>query len=706
MDFDDLEEAPVKATSRVSKFAPKSSKLKPKPKAEPGPKTEPQPQPQPEPSISKPEPQEFVATVKKNEDGVETVSPSHIKPELNTDVQMETEPKSEPEDEAETGRDDPMDEDTPEDTVVREIDVFFTPSIDAETQLYVFQYPLRPSWRPYDIEDRCEEVRLKPESSEVELDLPIEMESSNIDREFANKYNVTKQTYATSWKPPRAGGRAATAAGLLMGDKLHLHPIHAVVQLRPKLQHLNSGGSKRKNVTSAGANATVKTEGSNEEKPVATSKKQNKPTEPSIEQKNEDDESWLPLKYHGCKSDISSRYLEQMMAQESSPIDFTMKAFDYVTALCPGGTSNNLSKGPSKRDLLSLPVEERLKKMLETYSPQRFSAIKHFAPEYSEEEILKFLQQHALLLWGLWTAKSSLLYPNGGAESLARDYVLLMFSKNLKVQSSDLNVRGELTTHVKEFLKQFGLETANLDKSAGEPKPYWKFKERPDESFKKLYPDIVEKQERLFKGLEQHLPGLVSNAGKRKIGKSAVANQGVNNEALKTVSSDQGTTSLAGVSTGKMTMSNETRHALPIALKKLFQTNKVCSFKVICQGLREMAVSKAMLSKGDSKIAVDAAHSLDGPHSELMAVINEVASEIHGHYVLKSSQDDPFRDVVIDMLRGSGPNAKLRKAEIIEAARRKLGREVPNNEYNKVMSELCVSKGSVWVLRNGDGSNQ
>lgn len=182
------------------------------------------------------------------------------------------------------------------------------------------------------------------------------------------------------------------------------------------------------------------------------------------------------------------------------------------------------------------------------------------------------------MLWGLWTAKSSLLYPNGGAASLARDYVLLMFSKNLKVQSSDLNVRGELATHVKDFLKQFGLETANLDKSAGEPKPYWKFKELPDESFKKLYPDIVEKQEKLFKGLEQHLPGLVSNVGKRKIGKSAVATQGVNNDALKSVSSDQRPTSLAGVSTGKMTMSNETRHALPIALKKLFQTNKVCRY--------------------------------------------------------------------------------------------------------------------------------
>lgn len=46
------------------------------------------------------------------------------------------------------------------------------------------------------------------------------------------------------------------------------------MQLRPKLKHLNSGASKRKNVTSGGANATVKIEGSNEEKSVATSKKQ------------------------------------------------------------------------------------------------------------------------------------------------------------------------------------------------------------------------------------------------------------------------------------------------------------------------------------------------------------------------------------------------------------------------------------------------
>jgi len=38
-----------------------------------------------------------------------------------------------------------------------------------------------------------------------------------------------------------------------------------------------------------------------------------------------------------------------------------------------------------------------------------------------------------------------------------------------------------------------------------------------------------------------------------------------------------------------------------------------------------------MLSECDSKIAVDDAHSFDGPH-------DEVAYDIHGYYVLKSNK--------------------------------------------------------------------
>ncbi|KAG5089486.1 hypothetical protein JHK86_002098 [Glycine max] len=74
---------------------------------------------------------------------------------------------------------------------------------------------------------------------------------------------------------------------------------------------------------------------------------------------------------------------------------------------------------------------------------------------YSEEELLEFLQQHAIMVWGLWTAKSSLLYPHDGVETLSRDYALLLLSKSLQVHSSDVNVRelASAESHLKLFSK-------------------------------------------------------------------------------------------------------------------------------------------------------------------------------------------------------------------------------------------------------------
>ncbi|KAK2426693.1 DNA-directed RNA polymerase III subunit RPC5 [Trifolium repens] len=675
MDFDDDDlKPPINATGRVSKFAPRASKLKPK--------KEPQLVPKPEPPSTKTEPQEIVLTVKQNEDEhrIETTKSEPNGTDSrnvdSTDVEM-TEAEHDSNHQVI-----PMDEIDEEDTVVREIDVFFSPSIDDETKLYIMQYPLRPSWRPYELEDNCEEIRLKPKTSEVEVDLSVDLESSNIDRDTANKLNFTKETLSTTWKPPPANG---CAVGLLMGDKLHLHPVHAVVQLRPSRHYLDSGSSEKK---------------------VATSKKQNKQMESSsVEQKSDGDEGWVPLKYHGCKADISSRYFQQMVAHESSPINFEMSTYDYISTICPGGSGNTFANGRSKRYLLSLPVEKRLETLLIEGPPlHRFSAIKHFAPEYSDDELLSFLQNHALLLRGYWVPKGKLLYPKGGIELLARNFVLVSFNKSLRVQSGDLRKLGELANRVKYFLMQFALEKLDLQQR----EMYWKFKELPDESFIKDFPIVVKQQEEIFKILEREVSGYVSvGKHKQKSIKSDVTNSGVNSALVRSTNSDLPATSLGEDPPPRnMTMSSETRHALPIALKKLFQTHKVCSFQLICQELRGLALAKTMLPKGGSKIDVDAANSLDVPQDELKAVLGEVACDIHGCFVLKSSKDDLFRDVVIDMLRGSGPNGKLRKAEILEAARRKLGRDVPNNEYTKAMSELCISKGSYWVLKSGDGSKQ
>jgi hypothetical protein len=68
------------------------------------------------------------------------------------------------------------------------------------------------------------------------------------------------------------------------------------------------------------------------------------------------------------------------------------------------------------------------------------------------------------------------------------------------------------------------------------------------------------------------------------------------------------------------------------------------SFQMICQGLRQLAISQSTLPKADPRIAVAAASGAEAPPEELQEVISEVATNIHGFYVLKSSPEHPDFD--------------------------------------------------------------
>lgn len=54
-------------------------------------------------------------------------------------------------------------------------------------QLYVLQYPLRQRWRPYELDDRCEKVRLKPGTAEVEVEMSVQVNSENFDPDVTDK---------------------------------------------------------------------------------------------------------------------------------------------------------------------------------------------------------------------------------------------------------------------------------------------------------------------------------------------------------------------------------------------------------------------------------------------------------------------------------------------------------------------------------------
>ncbi|OVA04539.1 DNA-directed RNA polymerase III subunit Rpc5 [Macleaya cordata] len=644
LDLDDLGlgDGPSQAASRPSRFLPKSSKLKPKPKPKPEPESD---------ADSKP----LLDSIANNV----------------TETKVEEVAKAE---EEQLKEEEPMEEDIIVDQVVREIDVFFTPSpIDANTQLYILQYPLRPCWRPYELDQKCQEVRVKPNNMQVEVDLSLDVEN-NYDASVADNMRITKQTLSSRKVPLTTG----YAVGVLVGNKLHLNPVNAVVQLRPSMEHLKPGG-KKNNVTQ------------NVEKSGQT----------TVEAGSSKTQSWVSLEYHGTDSIFSSRYRQKMTAQESTQIQFSMNPYDYVNSLCPGSsTEDNRTKGPSRRFFLSLPLEERFKTWLsEGPHVNRFNALKHLAPDDSNEIVLGVLQHHADLVQGLWVSKSSLLQ-HKGVEALTRDYVLLLFRKNALINQKKLDDSGL----PKDVLKRVLIPLAVYRPTFKD----WKFKEPTDLAFIKDHADIVQEQEKLWGIREKKV---METVGPGRSG--PVRNSLRPSTATKSAASgkaDQGAKKNVNGTPSTVTMSDETREALPKALEELLRRHKVCSLQLIRQGLRDLAVSKSALPKLHPKAAVAAGYGADAPPSELQSVISQVAINIHGVYVSKTSENptlNPLRSVVINLFSGKEPNAKLKKADIVEAAKIILKRDISNAEYNQVVNEICVSvRGNSWVLKSGDGNEK
>ncbi|GAB4847116.1 hypothetical protein Ancab_026126 [Ancistrocladus abbreviatus] len=604
-------------------------------------------------------------------------------------VAAESEAQPKPE-EGEQMDEDRTDNDVEEDDyVVCAYDVYFNPpSRDNDTKLYVLQYPLRPCWRPYDLEQSCTEVRVKAKSAEVQVDLTLDVQSENYDMDAPTATKMEKQTLSSSWKPSQTTGYAA---GVLRDKKLYLNPVHAVVQLRPLMCYLDSLGSKKRNIPEVSVKAADLTG----ELLVGPSKRQNKQMEPQVA------EPWVPLKYHGLDSDLSSRYLQKMVDEASSPLQFSMSPHDYLNSLCPRAVvCKRKPNGPSMRALLSLPLEERLKIALAEGPPvQRFSVLKHLAPDHPIEDVLRILQQLAHLVQGVWVAKTAIRCPNAqGSQSLVRDYALLLFSQSPTIKTSTLNVLGSRKANFKDLLSELAIE-----------RPYcqdWKFREPTDISFIKLYPDIVREQEELWKNREKRILDAVLGDKNRHNSRSMRTDE---TTKQGTSLSDKGPSKVtADACTRRLAISEEIREALVKVLRKFFQTHKVCSFHTICQGLRDIAVSMSTQPKMDARAARAVKSGAEAPQEELEKVISEIAINVHGLYVLRSSLEhpefDPLRNIVIDLFIGKGSNAKLKKAEVMEAARIKLGKEPTNNEFLKVLGEFCVSKGGAWVLKSGDGA--
>lgn len=598
--------------------------------------------------------------------------------------------------------DDPMDtecDDEEEDRVVHEIDVFFSPApLDEDTLLYVMQHPLRPSWRPYELNERCEEVRVKPKQSKIEVDLSPVVTEGSYNPDVLDNLNFKKQTLSSS----KAPFVTDYAVGIMVGNQLHLNPVHAVVQLRHSKAYISSGLQKKKQSgrSREGNTSEENLEGSSK---LPVRQKEKKVLE-DLNEDIDDSEPWIPLEYHATDSVLSGRYKQKMVAEEYDCIQFAMTPSDFVLSLCPGITTSRNVEVPPSWVFDSLPLEEHLRRWLtEVSQVSRFNVIKHFSPaNSSDEEVLMVLQLYAYLVQGLWVSKSSLVC-SVPQKARARDFFLLLFSKNRVVPMKRLKASSNISD---DLLKEIMPPLATARPKLGD----WKFREDTDESFIKRFPHIVEEQNRAWSAREKDI--MDSLRARPAVTKPVPVIPIMVKKADITGKVDPVTNegkdgSFSSTSTTSTMLSNEAREALPKALSKLFQQQKVLSLSSITRGLRERALKKSSLRKDDQEreIFVIAANGVCASLPDVKLLISELAVDIHGLYVLKSdekTETGQLRNIVINLFLKREPNAKLQKQEIIDAAKLFLKRDISDSEYHQVMNELCVNNKGSWSLKSGD----
>uniref|UniRef100_A0A0D9X636 DNA-directed RNA polymerase III subunit RPC5 n=1 Tax=Leersia perrieri TaxID=77586 RepID=A0A0D9X636_9ORYZ len=674
IDMDDLAtlDAPASSDAGGGGGGAPSTRFRPKAKGKPKPKPNPKPETKAEEPESKPMAEEPDSKPKAEDPKPEAAAPTEDSMEVDevgTSARASASASAEGE-----GDDEVEDED---DFVVREIDVYFTPKpFDEDTMLYVMQYPLRPCWRPYELNEICKEIRVKPLSSKVEVDLHINTECENYDPEVSS--GLTEQTLSSS----KADDVADYAVGVLQGNLVHLNHIDAVMQLRPSMLHINSGRSNARLAVQHGANSDAS--GS-----TMPSVKRNGHSEDSKDH-TEESEPWISLTYEPARSNIARKYHAEMISNEGGPIDFTMSTSEYVTSLCPGGStgSRNVNRSHAIREMLKLPLEERLKKWFtEVSQVTKFDALMHLAPTYSEDDVLKVLPVYADLVRGLWVCKSSLLFDDGVA--CKRDRILLEFTKKDSIplkdidrllRVDDLRLKGRILVPLCKKRLKLG---------------DCKFISPVDSSFIKRYPHVVKEQDHAWSVRETTMHDsqeTSSNTEARKTKNSTKSNIPSKGPGPNTTKARDGP--VEGI-----------EGLVHSVLDTIFTANKVRSIQAVRSDLRQLAARYASDRKGGQKLQALSKAATTCVHftlAQLQKSLEPVAVLVHGVYVAKPTDKKSPRHLLIELFRDKDPNAKLTKQEILDGALNILKRQITEKEYHQHVTEICIlTEDGHLVLKNG-----
>lgn len=334
-----------------------------------------------------------------------------------------------------------------------------------QNSLYLFRYPL--------LSKKCtNELNIKrgffkPNNQEVELEMSIDVESSNFDSDRAEliahetdgppesrkttqvhfENGLVDKVILKSSKAVKEPSKYATL--IYTGKEIHLTTLRNIFQFRPSFNYLDKGSKKRKDTDhndlsddeepgpSTAELITVKFKQSDDRWKRSKSDK--------VSEVKSIDEVWTSCEVHPENSSLSKVEKLKFIAENTEPTGQAMNLSDleYVKVLVPEDEGQATTEPSSPSHIMSLhtlrasPILEQCRVLLKDAQIIQFQQLLMIlagGEGLTPETLVKNLPKVAVLVRGNWVVKSEILYPSNTLSSTSgvpselmcrtRDYVV------------------------------------------------------------------------------------------------------------------------------------------------------------------------------------------------------------------------------------------------------------------------------------------
>ncbi|KAK4874932.1 hypothetical protein RN001_014292 [Aquatica leii] len=439
------------------------------------------------------------------------------------------------------------------DPIVKEVPVFISKRL--ESQLYLFQYPLRPRTAntPLNVK-RC---FVKPRNQAVKLEVQLNTRSANFninkaedialrvdgppeyrkkDKEIYFKNNLVDKIEYTSSKV--VDNADTYAIGVYNGQEYHITPLKGLLRLKPYYPYLDREIKKK----DAKQKVVIEEPGPSTSAKQVTVKfsqgdgdKWKKLQENSYKliMERQAEEPWIECDWQPEKSELSELEKLKLYAEDTRQGTIAKEEKDediieYLRRLVPEDKEQAIirpslpSNVVSFSSLRALPLFEQCKLLLQDAKIMTFQQLMMVlvgCEGLTPDSLLKTLPLVAVLVRGNWIVKSDILFPNNTFSAIsgvpaelmcrARDYILILFTKNQYVE------RRKVSSVIKvpsEEIKEIFIGISKLRNNKG-----WELALPVDIEFINKYPDVVQKQSSIWETREQQLSDFFKdNASKDK----------------------------------------------------------------------------------------------------------------------------------------------------------------------------------------------